>query len=150
MPDLWPDEITTSGMKAPATILKEQASYLGEKTNNLVRAYVLRIEAPPRVRKDDFGYGFALRAPALDDYRYRLFTIWHSIVLYPVTFDVDQDIFEEIGDYKLDEDMTGFLALTEEDMLDILSRIFRSQKTTRIIDSLIAQSGGLDQSGEPM
>jgi hypothetical protein len=42
MTNLWPDEVGYVGLKAPLTILKEQASLLGEKTQGLVKA---RVEA---------------------------------------------------------------------------------------------------------
>ena len=41
MEDLWPDDITPDeDLRAPAAVLKEQASLLGQKTSNLVKGYV--------------------------------------------------------------------------------------------------------------
>jgi len=38
MIDLWPNELSTVDQRSPLTILKEQASLLGEKTQNIVIA----------------------------------------------------------------------------------------------------------------
>jgi len=44
MSDLWPKDIGNTNLRAPVSILREQASLLGEKTQNLVKAdvYTLR------------------------------------------------------------------------------------------------------------
>lgn len=42
MSDLWPEDISVTKMRAPLTILKEQASFLGSRTKNLIIAKVER------------------------------------------------------------------------------------------------------------
>ena len=46
MENLWPDDITVMGKKAPVTILREQASMLGEKTKNIVIGQVQEFQDP--------------------------------------------------------------------------------------------------------
>ena len=46
MIDLWPNELSAVDQRSPLTILKEQASLLGEKTQNIV---IAALENIPRV-----------------------------------------------------------------------------------------------------
>ncbi len=48
MTDLWPETIGTVRVKSPVAILREQASLLGQKTQNLVQAQVKGGPADPR------------------------------------------------------------------------------------------------------
>lgn len=130
--NLWPEDIAVTNAVAPVTILKEQASLLGERTKNLVEGSVV---APGIVRdvdfllKDRFSYGFNLVAPALNNYRYRLFSISHGVEFYPLTIS---------GSEALNSD--ELQVNNEEEFFKALETIFSSEKTKRIIGSLIAQS----------
>lgn len=124
-PSLWPDDIAVTDAVAPVVILKEQASLLGQRTQNLVEARVH--PSVPRYSEYPFAYYFELVAPALDNYRYRLFVISHGVGFYPVRIE-----FEE---YANPHDAIG-----ENEFMRELADIFSSERTRRIISSLIAQS----------
>lgn len=137
MPDLWPDDIGFTQVKAPVTILMEQASLLGVKTQNLVTASIDRDRYPiPRDKNREFSYTFSLVAPALQHYRYNLFELFHGIGLYPLFLKVD----EAVGgsDALLAAD-------NEEQFLDILGRIFNASKTRQIIQSMLVQSRAFER-----
>lgn len=128
--NLWPEEIDVSDVIAPVSILKEQASLLGERTKNLVEGRVM--QSGPEIfatNKAQFSYNFDLIAPALNNYRYRLFRIEHDVELYPL-FIRDCEAF---ADKELE-------VLNEEQLLARLGDIFSSEKTLAVIKSLIAQS----------
>lgn len=139
MPDLWPDDIGTTEIRAPVTVLREQASLLGVKTQNIVTAFV---ESPaidiPDLRI--FTFSFYLRAPAIDFYKYELFKVSHRLELYPVLFLLDEDLLAEF--YARGEQRDDIGAGNEEQLLEILSVIFKAGKTKAVISSLIAQSEG--------
>ncbi len=44
MNDLWPNDFKIDDIKAPVTLLREQASLLGQKTQNIVEAQVRSLE----------------------------------------------------------------------------------------------------------
>lgn len=153
MPDLWPKDIEYTGLKAPVTILREQASLLGKRTQNIVTAEV----AQPRdllVRMDQlrvinprdplkpkaFFYAFHLVAPVLGNYRYELFTIANDIRLYPVMIYPDEDILAEIAP---DASEKILVAETEDEFVEMLSKILSSQKTKHVIQAILAQSTSL-------
>jgi len=133
MIDLWPDDIGTVVVRSPAGILREQASLLGEKTQHLVEAEVepWMEMAPPGF----FVYAFRLVAPTLGHYRYKLFTIAHDVVLYPVEFSVDSDIQAEISPSQRE-----LGAPDEGAFLEILEKILGSQKTRRVVQALLTQA----------
>jgi len=167
MRDLWPEDIgPISDLKAPVVILREQASLLGKKTNNLVEAEVKQL--PPTNRK--FHYAFLIVAPALDNYRYELFTISHGINSYPIIIDVNIDIQEEIGTVRAIErlidnrsaiekikdqregigpdDYKKIVARSEEEFVEILQKIFSAKKTKRVIGTILSMISydGIDRS----
>lgn len=147
MVDLWPDDIAQPGkLKAPVTILREQASLLGKKTQNLVEAEVKQRDTAPWVRVSpddrglkkfgDFAYDFHIVAPALGHYRYQLFTATHAIELYPVAItNIDGDIRAEISPGQRADP----IAKSEDELLEILRKIFGAKKTRQVIDGLRAQ-----------
>lgn len=120
--NLWPEDVAMTDALAPVTILKEQASLLGQRTRNLVEARVSQRQSS----KFDFCYYFELVAPALDNYIYRLFQILHNVEFYPVWID-----FFEVSPIEVQN---------EDEFILELEKIFSSEKTKRIISSLIAQS----------
>jgi len=147
MIDLWPDNIGEVKVKSPVTILREQASLLGQKTKNIVQAEVVDAH-----RTEAFIYGFLIVGPALGNYRFRLLMIRHDISLYPVLIDVEEKILEEIG-AKLrtepdedDPEKYWIVADDEEEFVESLKAIFGAQKTKRVIAALLSQS---DPNWEP-
>lgn len=124
--DLWPDSIEVIQREAtPVMILKEQASLLGEKTQNMVLAEVRsKIEQTSNYFVDDFY----LVAPLLGNYRFQLFRIRRQLEhLYPV-----QIKSEALG---LDKDIES-----EDQFTNVLSDVFSHERTINIIASMLAQS----------
>ena len=123
---LWPESIASpTAEKAPVVILREQAVLLGQKTGNVVEGYVTK-GAPETFRGEDFIYEFWLKAPVLD-YRVRLLRVEHPIEFYPLTLSV-----ERTGQHVRADD--------EESFLNLLSEVFSSADTVKMIQSLVAQS----------
>ncbi|AUD04702.1 hypothetical protein [Spirosoma pollinicola] len=122
--NLWPDfpvEVT----KSPRAILKEQAGYLMAKTNNVLSADVETVQGNGQII-----HQFFVVAPALNNYRYRIFTVSHEVLFYPlvVTWNEVQGGLSEI---KIEN---------QQEFLSILSQIFKDTSTTRVISSLLSQS----------
>lgn len=120
--DLWPDDIKVDDMVTPLSILKEQASLLGQKTQNLVEA---EVQTTPLGA--DFSHSFFLVAPALDNYRYKIFWVRHPIDMYPVK------IIDENGAIRYE-------ARSQDEFIGRLKEVLTSEKTKSVIKALIAQS----------
>lgn len=141
MIDLWPDNLGEESGRAPAAILREQARHLENKTNKMLTgriepSYLPKVTVMEKFGGDEdlFMYEFHLEAPVLDYYRNNLLTIFHGIDLYPVIIHTNETIRKDIS-----RDVLNITADNEEEFLDILKKIFRSEKTVTIINSILAQ-----------
>jgi len=123
--DLWPKDIGSIETETPASVIRKQAGLLGNKTSNLVEGLV-------STKVDDDGDNnimFHLYAPALGDYHYKLFTVYHKLEeMYPV-----------YTHYTDDQHRPNKIKNVEE-LKDYLKSKFNSEKTLGIIRSLMAQS----------
>jgi len=143
MESLWPNDVAVVQKKAPVTILKEQASLLGQRTKTLVTAEVKAVDS----EHYDFAFAFYIVGPALGNYRYKLFTVSHDVELYPVTIDLgDVEWASEVArgiQARVQAEIPGtsIQAGTEQEFLECLRRIFASQKTRKVIGAILAQSG---------
>jgi hypothetical protein len=134
IPDLWP-EIQQSEVVPPLAILREQAVALGKKTGQLLEGRV-------STRTDADGnlvHSFSVVAPSLDNYSYRLFSLYHGADPYPVT--VPECLALEAPPHAAP--VPGSLAErrigSETELLRYLREILNSEKTKRIVGSLLAQ-----------
>lgn len=118
--NLWPDFATDDIVRSPKIILREQASFLGKRTKNILTGNI-RTES----YRNQFSHNFQIIAPNLDNYTYSLFTI------------VEEDIFG--FPCKLRGENT-FSIKTEEELLERLKVIFSSEETKKVINSLMSQS----------
>lgn len=81
--DLWGEIPTEKEIKLPVTILKEQATLLGEKTNKILEA---KVDSIRLATQDQVGHSLKIIAPALSNYNYEVLSIYHPpIFVYPVT-----------------------------------------------------------------
>jgi hypothetical protein len=140
MVDLWPNDIAAPKKKAPVTILKDQASLLGNKTQGLVLADIKKSDADSfyvgkKLYKKQFVYKFYIVSPALENYRYNLFSMANGIDLYPVLFSVDEDIGQELG---LEEDKP-LTANSESEFIETIKKLFASKKTIKVVHSILSQ-----------
>lgn len=119
--DLWPDLTGDPEVKSPLLILREQAAKLGTKTSNI-------IEAEVTANPGDDGFlhvRLILKAPALNGYEYVLLSVNQSIESYPAY------LTEEYDHKKVNN---------EQEFKTFLGNLFKSDRTVKIINSLIAQS----------
>jgi hypothetical protein len=142
--NLWPDDITYTEAKAPVVLLKEQAFWLGQRTQNLVEAEV-DLARGKYAEEGRFKYRFYIVAPLLGNYRSNLFTISHTVTkLYPVTIHFTQDLYTELfPDLPQTEPLVAS-AKDEAEFLEILKKIFDAPKTRNVIQTILAQSKGFE------
>ena len=145
--DLWPGKLEPVKTRPPVAILREQASLLGAKTKNIIEG---RVESYSDVfdESTDMKYSFFVVASTLN-YSYRLFTITHDIRMYPLTIKMDTETYEEVNPKKpggmgvgemMRRQRNEVQANNEENLTEILKKIFASRKTIQIIGAMLAQS----------
>jgi hypothetical protein len=125
MPDLWPAEFGEADVKPPVVVLREQADYLAKKTGGLVLGKVLTSRD-----SDQFVHQFVLVAPVLDNYSYYLFSVKHSVELYPLELSAHtlRQTWKDVPD--------------EAGFNNALVEVLQAEPTKRIIRSLMLQSQG--------
>lgn len=121
--DLWPKEFKIEDQRTPLIILREQATLLGPKTNNIVEAKVQSSSSSSGLLQVLFD----LVAPALNNYRIRLFTVFHPIEIFPLLIRVEKPTKE----IRI-EGMDDFVVAVRE--------ILSGEETIKIIKALILQS----------
>jgi hypothetical protein len=128
---LWPSVVAKTTLRSPAAILKEQAGFLGQATQNVVRGEV-------RLKDRGMGelsYGFSLVAPALNNYRLELFEIVQDpLKIYPVT--IRSSFLNEL-DLPFG---SAWTAQDEGSLLSMLKQIFANGKVMEAVQALLAQS----------
>jgi len=130
--DLWPDEISSGKVKPPIATLKEQAAALGRKTQNVVIGEVSHQADSHK----STSWAFLLQAPALGDYRFKLFEAsYDPAELYPVNIRSEVPLPGRDNPFVKVEN--------EEDLLVVLKEIFSSPKTIKAVQSIRSQSEGL-------
>lgn len=125
--NLWPD-FAIEATRSPKTILKEQAGYLMAKTKNVLSASVVTSQ-----NNDKLTHDFYVVAPALKNYRYKLFSVEQGVRLYPVSIQWDAD---DAIPWEWQQDPI----MNEAKLTETLQKIFTAQSTAEIITSLISQS----------
>jgi hypothetical protein len=124
---LWPNDLVSAIPAIPLTLVKEQASHLGRITNNIVEARVRT-----RVDEDgDFWIIFSITAPALGNYEYKLFSMFHGAELYPI--------------HQTDRNGT---IQDEEALKAYLRDLFASPTTVNVVRALVAQARSSSGTGE--
>lgn len=107
-------------MVTPVSILREQAALLGPKTNQLVKAEVsTRTEA-----EGALTHLFLLAVPTLDNYKFELFRVYHSMLLYPLLLTWGN------AAHQLED---------EKSFRDRLAVVLGSQTTKNTVNALLAQ-----------
>lgn len=143
MPDLWP-EIGVPNIRTPVSVLREQASLLGAKTNNVLEGDVTKVDGAVHWAVSwEFIYVFHIVAPLLKDFRYRLLSIAHRIDMYPLRVRLSEELVREITDAGAPFIFNSYYVAeteNEEAFMELIRLTLNSAKTMKIIHSLLAQS----------
>jgi hypothetical protein len=123
--DLWPKtKFATDDIVTPVSILRRQAALLGEKTQQLVTA-----EVTTAATGSNMEHSFRLVAPALNNYRYELFSVTHKVdELYPLTGYSRESPTRKIPDQSA--------------LVEWLKEVLSAESTLKRIDALMAQAKG--------
>jgi hypothetical protein len=144
MSNLWPDDISGVDIKAPVSILREQASLLAERTKGIATAEVVPLDVEIWSRLDRFRFAFVLSAPSLGGYQYQLFTVSYDTGFYPASFEAGGEVFASLPDRMVGEltarGMVAVKAESEAEFEEILRAILGSPKTKEVVRAILAQS----------
>lgn len=120
--DLWGDLPTADSVKAPVSVLKEQAAALTKRTNGVLQGEVRTFREGDQIRSL-----LEIVAPSLDGYRYAVASISHGIGFYPLLF--------------ASPFMSGSAMLNDEAaFITTLRDALQSDGAKRVVAGLLAQS----------
>jgi hypothetical protein len=119
--DMWDGDVgRVATSPTPVSILREQARYLADHTDNALFAKISTSQFG-----ETFIHYFTIVAPALDGYSYTLFTLSHDLDLYPATF--------RFGDEER-------VAHDEAEFSGILRDVLRDKRTKEVTSTLRSMS----------
>jgi hypothetical protein len=137
MKSLWPEEFTEKEVKPAKEILEEQALLLPKLTGDMVKAGVRQwrdVEKLLTNHQRDFAFSFLIKGKFLKNYSFKVFDFSHEITLYPTTVEFDEQLSNELG-MAVDIEIE-----TEDQFIELLSKIFASERIKDIIGSIIKLS----------
>lgn len=117
--DFWAIDLAVEE-RTPVSILREQAALLGEKTQHMLRGEVVS-----NAKGQSLKHRFFITVPALDDYRYELLWVEHSLDLYPINAWFNNSV-SSIG--------------SEESFVGWLREALSSEQTAKIVRTLLSQA----------
>ena len=126
--DLWPPHLTDDLplTNTPLAILREQASWLGKRTNNLIEA-----EVKTHAEDDTLFHEFWVDAPALR-FSHLLFYVSHQVAdLYPALVAIPGQ-----------QPQTVLSIRDETRLVETLRELFASGRILKPIQALLAYSRG--------
>lgn len=131
--DFWGELPDASDVELPRDILYQQAALLSQKTQGALVGEVRPVDSSQDrdahgVGTDGIIWALEIRIPRMNHYRYEVFTVSHSIRLYPVKIIVLLDEWEQI----ICEDTESFKSTLRD--------ILRHDATRKVIRSLRAQA----------
>ena len=115
-------------VKPPVELLREAARTLAQKTGGVVEGSVFTSNPGG---SNLFRHTFYLRTPALNDYTYPLFYVWHDAALYPA------HLLMAGGNQQTDTQDCR----TDEELREQLEEVFASPITAQLVGALMAQAG---------
>jgi hypothetical protein len=146
IPNLWSPDINVNTL-TPSAVLRAQAGMLGKMTKGILTAQVTALERD----NDRIEHTLDLRAPALENYRYRVLTAYHrKNLVYPVT--VSAECFEQGGSKEYYDHNEGWVspeASGETEFIELVGSVLRSPEVVSVIHSLIARSNEQPESENP-
>ncbi|MDP8238034.1 MAG: hypothetical protein P9X24_03005 [Candidatus Hatepunaea meridiana] len=125
--NLWGENLDSlKGLIPPIDILRTQAELLTEKTKGRVQGVIKKGEVEG---KDGLDVEFVLLVKELNNYKYQLFRIHYSrLVFYPLFLWTPEN-----------DEMMPTIIDSEDRLILVLMEILGSTKTRMIIESLLSQ-----------
>jgi hypothetical protein len=134
--NLWPSDLELETIITPVSILRTQANLLGERTRGMLVG-----EVKTWTKGDTIHHALDVVVPALENYRYRLLKVHHSMALYPVFVDEEPTRHGPSPVKGLTESLNEATGLKDEDALrEWLRQTLAREETKRILANLYAQA----------
>ncbi len=122
--NLWGDLNDFGELRSPKQMLEEQAALLETATKGILTG-----EVKVSTILADFEITFSIVAPHVNNYRYKVLTVRHTLEFFPARV-----TYMENRHWKTRE------VQNESELKEAMRQIFQADNTRRVINSLRAQS----------
>ncbi|MCC5468358.1 hypothetical protein [Pelosinus baikalensis] len=139
MESLWPLSFDVEDEASPKEIVKFQIDKLEEITGGLVYAELIAEAQLSEFFSNtnyDFNYTMRIRSKYLATYSFAVFSLKHNIPFYPVDIVIEEETRKELGLPGMVEPKLK----NEDELIEMLKKIFTSQRINKIIGTLIRMS----------
>lgn len=144
--NLWGnlDELVDE-VRLPKDILDEQAEYLKERLEGLVRCKVVH-KPIGEVWKEfykkldvesDFSFSFKLFSDYVEEYEYEICRLTYGIKMYPLAISFGTGIAEELGEVFDLEDGDTIIVGDEQLLFSVIQKILSSGEVHQVLRGLI-------------
>ena len=135
-PTLWPRDLGRRRVSTPLAVMRKQARQLAKLSEGWLNAEVRTTDSGSNA---PLQHSFVVTAPYLGEIEFQLFSVRHSLMIYPITISTNQYF-----------PSSGYECFDEDEFLDSLRDILTAEATCRIITSLISQSEDSQQTDEDL
>ena len=139
------DELANE-VRLPKDILVEQAEYLKQKFDGLVKGRVLSVELSEMWDNfykglgvmRDFSFAFIIFSDYIKRYQYEICKVTYGIKIYPVAVSFGPGIAEEVSETFDLEDGDTIIVYDEELLLSVLEKILSSGEVHQVLSGLVS------------
>jgi hypothetical protein len=117
--NLWGDLSSLAVVRTPKIILEEQASLLAEATEGVLVGMV--VGGPSSI--DSFEYGLLAVVPALNNFRYQILRVYHSLEMYPLNVYSDRPPVNERFETEAEFESAVAKILSSPEVRLVLSKL---------------------------
>lgn len=145
--NLWGNlEGLIDGIKNPKEIFEEQADYLKEHFDGLVRCNILEFELSDGWKgfydglnvESDFNYSFGLHSDYVTKYSYEICTFSYGIKMYPLAITFEEKIGEVLEEKFETIEGDTIVVKNEKELCLALERILSSKEVRQVLRGLLA------------
>ncbi len=118
---LWGNLESLMKRNTPKTILVEQANHLQRASNGLL---VVKVDSQGDI-KGEIVHQMIVFVPALNNYKYKLLAVSHTLTIYPLT---------------INHPVEGVVVPDEQQLEVELAKVFKSKQVRRALEALLLQA----------
>ena len=155
--NLWGSlEDVKCGIRNPKDILEEQADFLREGLDGLVRGSVMRGTVADAWRdfynglgvSDAFVYYFRIISDYVEKYEYEAFKIAYGVKLYPLAISFGGEVNSELESQFVVEDGDTIVVENEEEFYKVLKGIFSTNELRQVLKGLVSMASKEKESSD--
>ena len=135
-PTLWPQDLGRQRVSTPLGVLRKQARQLVKLSEGWLNAEVRTVDPGSNT---PLQHSFVVLAPYLGEIEFQLFSVRHSMTIYPLTISTNSYL-----------PISGYECFDEAEFVDAVRDILTAEQTCQIVTSLISQSEDSQRSDEEL